>query len=878
MFDLNIGDHKLILNKQDFDNAIKNCIEAKIFSFDIETAPKYKYRNTEAYPEAVFNPQQSNICTISFSHDKTFAYVIPLRHNKGANIDFEKYMWDTLQQKIFNNKDVLKVVFNAAFEFKFLTEKSVFCDNNIMDVHLLAVRVSQVLRPKEVNPAMPNSGYGLKDLSKKWLNHDQMRFETLLKHNDAKFFDDLDIIDGFEYAAEDSNLPLALLEIFKEQAESIEIPKLCNGVDLGERPYKNYYEWILGVESPATRAIGMMQCWGLTMNTTRAELLKKRMEAEQEQSRDDLINLAIKCGVKDIKPGKTGKSKSVKDFLFKTLECPILELTDAGGISMSSESIRDTIMLLETDLKDPNSLKQLEEINDSVDIIQNKINSYKKLYAENNNDPIYNKYIEKAELDLQKIEQKYFAPHKYKGLVLDALNYINNIQSTGTLLSSHINGRLKHVNDEDGRVKPSYNAWTDTSRFASQKPNGQNMPRSDKDKFGVRSLHQPAKGHIFACIDYQAQEVRVAADMYQEQHLIDMILKGVDIHSATAKGCFNLDIDVFKGDKAPKQERTAAKVALFGSFYGGSAYSLINLYRNSGMYKSLKYCKNVINGLMTTYPGMPNFQDSIVEYASEHGYVETFLGYRRLLTSLLDDDELEAQVEARWFKSHAQFMNRLVAGIDKIIQKRLETVEKEFDGAINGAADIPTAHLHLIKDFFANKKSAKYKNAEGFLEFYSNVEQGSTFEKILVYTINYIKKSERRQLRGRAARQALNTPIQGSAADITKVGLNKIMDLFASGELHQDDIKLVATVHDENVFEIDAERLGPKRTCEIIDVLVGCMSGKVLPGLKIEQIAEPEIVDPHNVFKLQDETVCNGWSHKIPIESWLKSLKEENKI
>ncbi len=101
---------------------------------------------------------------------------------------------------------------------------------------------------------------------------------------------------------------------------------------------------------------------------------------------------------------------------------------------------------------------------------------------------------------------------------------------------------------------------------------------------------------------------------------------------------------------------------------------------------------------------------------------------------------------------------------------------------------------------------------EGYFEYYPQVRefiehlQKQAGEKGYVKTyfgrIRYIPNihSSNRTLRDAAKRIAVNTPIQGTAADILKLAM---IDLFAWIKTTSSDTKMVLTVHDELVFETE---------------------------------------------------------------------------
>jgi DNA polymerase-1 len=94
--------------------------------------------------------------------------------------------------------------------------------------------------------------------------------------------------------------------------------------------------------------------------------------------------------------------------------------------------------------------------------------------------------------------------------------------------------------------------------------------------------------------------------------------------------------------------------------------------------------------------------------------------------------------------------------------------------------------------------------------------------------------SSEQGLLARAERQAFNTVIQGSAADIMKLAIVRAHSCF----IDEPDINVVLTVHDELVTICPEDRA--EETAEAIRV---SMEGISLPEITIPLIADVKIVD-----------------------------------
>ena len=79
------------------------------------------------------------------------------------------------------------------------------------------------------------------------------------------------------------------------------------------------------------------------------------------------------------------------------------------------------------------------------------------------------------------------------------------------------------------------------------------------------------------------------------------------------------------------------------------------------------------------------------------------------------------------------------------------------------------------------------------------------------------------QLRSRAEREAINSPVQGTAADVLKLAMVAIGDDVRDRRL---DARLVLTVHDELLFEVEEGKLDAV-TAQVREAMEGVIELKV---------------------------------------------------
>jgi DNA polymerase-1 len=112
-----------------------------------------------------------------------------------------------------------------------------------------------------------------------------------------------------------------------------------------------------------------------------------------------------------------------------------------------------------------------------------------------------------------------------------AIQKAESVPSWGELL-----GNVDEV--QDGRVHCSLNLNTETGRLSCRRPNLQNQPALEKDRYFIRKAFRAEEGRKLAVADYGQLELRILAHMTDCQSMISAFNSGGDFHSRTAAGMF----------------------------------------------------------------------------------------------------------------------------------------------------------------------------------------------------------------------------------------------------------------------------------------------------------------------------------------------------
>lgn len=194
------------------------------------------------------------------------------------------------------------------------------------------------------------------------------------------------------------------------------------------------------------------------------------------------------------------------------------------------------------------------------------------------------------------------------------------------LKSTYLDGIAPLIDSSTCRVHTTFNQTVAaTGRLSSSEPNLQNIPVRREEGRHIRELFEPGEGYdLLLSADYSQIELRVLADMSQDENFLRAFRQQEDVHARTAAEVFGVAIDEVNGDL-----RRKAKAVNFGIVYGISDYGLAQ-----DLHIDRSEAKDYIDKYFAKCQGVKSFIDRAVAEAKEKGYVLTRYGRRRDLPAI----------------------------------------------------------------------------------------------------------------------------------------------------------------------------------------------------------------------------------------------------
>ncbi len=218
----------------------------------------------------------------------------------------------------------------------------------------------------------------------------------------------------------------------------------------------------------------------------------------------------------------------------------------------------------------------------------------------------------------EEVLEKYAAKVPLAGIIL-------RIRALKKLLATYIDALPKLINPHTGKLHTTYRQTvTATGRLSSVNPNLQNIPIRTDDGRDIRRAFVADPGDLLLSADYSQIELRLMADMSGDKFMLEAFAEGMDIHRATAARIYGI-----APEDVTDNQRRNAKTANFGIIYGISSFGLSE---RLGIARS--EAKALIDGYMSTYPGVAAYMAESIERARRDGFVTTVMGRRRYLPDI----------------------------------------------------------------------------------------------------------------------------------------------------------------------------------------------------------------------------------------------------
>jgi DNA polymerase-1 len=207
-------------------------------------------------------------------------------------------------------------------------------------------------------------------------------------------------------------------------------------------------------------------------------------------------------------------------------------------------------------------------------------------------------------------------------IVEDILTY----RELSKLKSTYVDALPLMINRKTGRVHTSYaQAVAVTGRLSSNNPNLQNIPIRTERGREIRKAFIPRdENHILLSADYSQIELRIVAAISGDPAMCEAFKNKKDIHTATAAKVYGLDEST-----VTKEMRYKAKSVNFGIIYGQGAFGLAD---NLGI--SRTEAKEIIDNYKKQFANIQKYMDDTINFAREHGYVQTLMGRKRWLKDI----------------------------------------------------------------------------------------------------------------------------------------------------------------------------------------------------------------------------------------------------
>lgn len=296
-----------------------------------------------------------------------------------------------------------------------------------------------------------------------------------------------------------------------------------------------------------------------------------------------------------------------------------------------------------------------------------------------------------------------------------AAKLIIQYRQLGNVLSKFVYTFLHKIKNE--RLHPNSDSFTSTGRISMFEPSLQNTPKNFEIKLAnnktqmisCRNIFHIYNGRCFLTADFCQLELRILAHLSKDKALINIMKdQKEDIFIKIASGFYKkLVSDV------TDIERNNAKQICYGIIYGMGIKTLSNKLNTNE-----DEAKLLTERFYSTYPGIRNYTDEIVNIARKNGFVQTLLGHRRYLP------KINSNVPHEVAQAERQAINTTIQGsaaeISKLAMIKMDEKLKKYKSQLEICDDdgklLVNLVLHMHDELIYEVPSSKVKQIAHILE------------------------------------------------------------------------------------------------------------------------------------------------------------------
>jgi DNA polymerase-1 len=201
-----------------------------------------------------------------------------------------------------------------------------------------------------------------------------------------------------------------------------------------------------------------------------------------------------------------------------------------------------------------------------------------------------------------------------------AISSLKNYKEAEKLLDTFINKIPEHINRKTNRIHANfYQIGAKSGRLSCTSPNLQQQPSKTLPEF--RTIFSAEPGNKIVTADYSQIELRIIAQVSQDQEYLNAYRNNEDLHKLTASKVFKKPLD-----QVEKKDRTVAKTVNFGIAYGMWTFGLQKKLQMAGIEVTEEEAGSIINGFYEAYPGVAKYLKNISFYGLKHLNVRNIAG------------------------------------------------------------------------------------------------------------------------------------------------------------------------------------------------------------------------------------------------------------